>query len=512
MLRGSTPPSESAPRPGGTVSHFRILEQVGEGGMGVVYRATDERLERVVALKLLPAGALSTGDERAVCHREAKTLSRLNHPAIATLYDVGEEGDQDYLVMEFVEGETLENKLVNGSLPEPEITGIGEQIAAALQAAHEQNVVHCDLKPGNVMVTPRGQVKVLDFGIARLMRSRDAARGALPTEGGAQAGTLPYMSPEQLLDGRVDARTDLYALGVVLYHMAAGRLPFENGVALVLANQIINNTPPPPSRFRADLSPRLEEIILKCMEKQPAERYQTAADVAVDLRRAAAPRERAPARTAERAEARRIESIAVLPLENLSRDPAQEFFADGMTESLISHLAQVGALRVISRTTAMQYKDARMPLPEIARALNVEAIVEGAVFRAGDRVRITVQLIDAASDRHLWAQSYERDVGDVLALQGELARAIAGEVRVTLTPGERYTIKIATTAKDLAGQSLATAVDSSFVVATSAPAGAPPPRTVSASVGRMHLPPAAHSPSAAHVAPSDCAPEPGSAG
>jgi serine/threonine-protein kinase len=417
------------------VSHFRILEQVGEGGMGMVYRASDERLERVVALKLLPAGMLAPGGDRNRGHREARTLSRLNHPAIATLYDVGAEGGQDYLVMEFVEGETLERRLMGGPLPEPEIEAIGEQIATALQAAHEQQVVHCDLKPGNVMVTPRGQVKVLDFGIARLLRQRDSARGTRPTAESPPAGTLPYMSPEQLLEAPLDARTDLYSLGVVLYHMAAGRLPFENGVALVLANQIINNAPPPPSRFRADLSPRLEEIILKCMEKKPAERYQSAADVAVDLRRAAAPRERAPART-ERAEPRRIESLAVLPLENLSRDPEQEFFADGMTESLIAHLAQVGALRVISRTTAMQYKGARMPLPDIARALSVDAIVEGAVFRAGDRVRITVQLIDADSDRHLWAQSYERDAGDVLALQGEVARAIASEVRVTLTPGE----------------------------------------------------------------------------
>jgi eukaryotic-like serine/threonine-protein kinase len=437
MLRGTTPPSESAPRPGDSLSHFRILEQVGVGGMGVVYRATDERLEREVALKLLPPGALSSGGDRTSCRGEARTLSRLNHPAIATLYDVGEEGDQDYLVMEFVEGETLEMKLVNGPLPEPEIAAIGEQIAAALQAAHEEHVVHCDLKPGNVMVTPRGQVKVLDFGIARLMRSRDAARGALPTENGPQAGTLPYMSPEQLLEGRLDTRTDLYSLGVVLYHMAAGRVPFENGVALVLANQIINNPPPPPSRFRADLSPRLEEIILKCMEKLPAERYQTAADVAVDLRRVSAPQARAAVRAGERAEARPIESLAVLPLENLSRDPEQEFFADGMTESLIAHLAQIAALRVISRTTAMQYKGARGALPEIARALNVDAIVEGAVFRAGDRVRITVQLVDAAKDQNLWAQSYERDVGDVLTLQGEVARAIAGEIKVKLTPREQ---------------------------------------------------------------------------
>src|SRR5262245_28229170 len=219
MLKGPTPPSESAPRPGGTLSHFRILEQVGEGGMGVVYRATDERLEREVALKLLPAGVLAADEDRDRSHREARTLSRLNHPAIATLYDLGAERGHDFLVMEFVEGDTLEQKLAEGPLAEAEISAIGAQIAEALQAAHESQVVHCDLKPGNVMVTPRGQVKVLDFGIARLLRSREPARTALPDVTAAAAGTLPYMAPEQLLDARVDARTDLYALGVLLYHM-----------------------------------------------------------------------------------------------------------------------------------------------------------------------------------------------------------------------------------------------------------------------------------------------------
>src|SRR5437867_3013527 len=240
MLRGPTPPSASALKPGGTLSHFRILEQVGEGGMGVVDRAPDERLERAVALKLLPAGALAEEEDRGRSHREARTRSRLNHPAIATLYDLGAEAGQDFLVMEFVEGETLEQRLAEGPLAEVEITAIGGQIAEALQAAHEEQVVHCDLKPGNVMVTPRGQVKVLDFGIARLLRSREPARTALPASAGNAAGTLPYMAPEQLMDARVDARTDLYALGVVLYHMAAGRVPFANDVALVLANQIIN--------------------------------------------------------------------------------------------------------------------------------------------------------------------------------------------------------------------------------------------------------------------------------
>ncbi len=414
---------------GQTLSHFRILEQLGDGGMGVVYRARDERLERDVALKLLPAGALADESARNLCHREARTLSRLNHPGIATLYDLGRDQGADFLVMEFVVGESLEQRLGSGPLAEDEIASLGDQIAAALQAAHEQRVVHCDLKPGNVMVTPRGQVKLLDFGVARLLRAHDegARTKAITT---APVGTLPYMAPEQLLERDVDARTDVYALGMVLYRMASGRLPFENQPAVILANQILNSQPPPPGRFRPDLSPGLERIVLRCIEKDPASRFATATEVGAELKALrGAPR--------ERAEPRRIESLAVLPLDNLSGDPAQEFFADGMTEALIATLAQIGALRVISRTSVMQYKGVRKPLPEIARALNVDAIVEGSVLRSGDRVRITAQLIAAADDRHLWAQSYERDAGDVLALQGEVARAIAEEVRVKLTPHEQ---------------------------------------------------------------------------
>jgi serine/threonine-protein kinase len=415
---------------GRTLSHFRVLEQVGEGGMGVVYRARDERLGREVALKLLPAGSLADERARERFGREARTLSRLNHPAIATLYDLGRDDGVDFLVMELVEGESLEQMLARGPLAEAEIAAFGGQIAAALEAAHEQRVVHCDLKPGNVMVTPRGRIKMLDFGVARLLRARGPGGAATRPVTTSPVGTLPYMAPEQLLERDVDERTDVYSLGAMLYRMAAGRLPFENQPAIVLANQIINSPPPPPGRFRRDLSPRLEEIILRCLEKDPARRYPRAVELIEALRRIGD----APG---DRGAPRRIESLAVLPLENLSADPAQEFFADGMTEALIATLAQIGALRVISRTSAMQYKGVRKPLPEIARALNVDAIVEGSVLRSGERVRITAQLIEAAADRHLWAHSYERAVDDVLALQSEVAQAIAEEIRVKLTPVEQ---------------------------------------------------------------------------
>ncbi len=422
---------------GQTLSHYRILEQVGEGGMGVVYRARDERLERDVAVKLLPADALADESSRARFRREALALSRLSHPSIATVFDFDSTRGVDFIVMELVRGNSLAERIAAGALPLAEVERLGAEIADALTAAHEQGVIHRDLKPGNIILTPRGQVKVLDFGLAKLVRpAGEPTSGATLTSPLAMAGTLGYMAPEQLLGGEVDARADLYALGVILYEMATGRRPHDEPLASALIYAIVHTPPPPPRRLRPDLSPPLEGLILKALEKAPSRRFATARELFLALR-PPAPASARPERGAGAAESARIESLAVLPLANLSADPAQEFFADGMTEALIGNLAQIGALRVISRTSAMQYKAARQPLPEIARALQVDAIVEGAVLRSGDRVRISAQLIEARSDRNLWAKSYERDVVDVLALQAEVARAIAEEIRVQLTPREQ---------------------------------------------------------------------------
>ncbi|HYQ89346.1 MAG TPA: protein kinase, partial [Candidatus Binatia bacterium] len=424
---------------GRTLSHYRVVEQIGAGGMGIVHRARDERLGRDVALKVLPAGALSDEAARERFRREALALSQLNHPHIATIYDLDREDELDFLVMEYIPGRTVAQMIAQRPLTECEAATIACQIAEALEEAHEQGIVHGDLKPDNVIVTPKGWVKVLDFGLAVLRGPvfQAAETTAYSGENLVQ-GTLPYMAPEQLLRGRADARTDLYALGVVLYEMTTGRRPFQESLAPALIEAICHRVPAPPGSWNPALSQRTDRIVLRLLAKDPDRRYQTARELNEDLRRVCATGPASFAREeAERdADRQRIGSIAVLPLENLSGDPEQDYFADGMTEALIAGLAKIRALRVISRTSVMRYKGARAALSEIARALDVEAIVEGSVLRSGNRVRITALLVDIAADRHLWAETYERDVVDILSLQSEVAQAIAGEIQVTITPQE----------------------------------------------------------------------------
>ncbi len=421
---------------GQTLSHYRILHRVAAGGMGVIYCARDERLERDVALKVLPEGSLADAAARARFRNEALALSRLNHPAIATIFDFDSEDGTDFLVMEYVSGTTLSEKIAAGALPEAEVLDLGVQIAEALESAHEQGVIHRDLKPANIVVNPRGRVKVLDFGLAKLLEPSGRAVSS-GSDGAAMAGTLAYMAPEQFMGTGVDARADLFALGIMLYEMAAGRHPHADQPPAAMMYAIVNTRPAPPRRERPGLSPRLEAAILKALEKQPDRRQATARQLVDELRSVTASGAASGSAAAADEIAARIGSIAVLPLANLSGDAGQEFFTDGMTEALIASLAQIRALRVISRTSAMQYKGAKQPLPEIARALNVDAVIEGGVLRSGDRVRVTANLIEAATDRHLWSKSYERDVGDVLALQGAVARAIANEIRVEITPREQ---------------------------------------------------------------------------
>ena len=417
---------------GRRLSHYRITAPLGSGGMGVVYRAHDEHLEREVALKVLPEGALADDASRGRFRREALALSRLNHPGIGTIFDFDTEAGLDFLVMEFVPGANLAARLAGGPLPDAEAIPLAVQIAEALEAAHEQGVVHRDLKPANVMVTERGRIKVLDFGVAKL-RERQGARVTLGSTGmPVLAGTLPYMAPEQLLGAPVDARADLFAFGVLLYEMTTGQRPFRGSPDPVLVNEILNQAPPAPRQVCPSLLPALETVILRLLEKDPGRRYDSArrvADELLGITRPAAPRTNGGQS--------RIASLAVLPLENLSRDPEQEYFADGMTEALISDLAKLRALRVVSRTSVMRYKGVHRPVAEIARELAVDAIVEGTVLRAGERVRVSAQLIDAAADRHLWAERYERDASDVLGIQSELAQAIAREIQVTMTQQER---------------------------------------------------------------------------
>ncbi len=462
---------------GTLLGRYRLLEKIGAGGMGVVYRARDERLERDVAVKILPAGTLADEAQRRRFRKEALVLSKLNHANIAMVLDFDTQEGVDFLVMEYVPGETLDDKLARGALPESEVQRLGMQLAQGLVEAHEKWVVHRDLKPGNLQVTPDGQLKILDFGVASLRqpvsetsttRGLSRATASAASDTGDFAGTVPYMSPEQLSGGKVDARSDVYAAGTVLYEMATGKRPFWEVQGPQLVAAILNQTPPVPTTLNREISPELESVVLKALEKEPDHRYQSARELRMDLERlgtsapllAQRPRPRRRRRWLALAGAAavlvvaglmlnayglrdrflgrssRIRSLAVLPIENLSGDPNQEYFADGMTDQLITDLAQITALKVISRTSSMQYKSVRKPLREIARELGVEAIVAGSVLRSGERMRITAQLIRASTDEHIWAQSYDRDVSDFLALQNEVARAITDTIRVTVAPGE----------------------------------------------------------------------------
>lgn len=461
--------------------------------MGVVYRARDERLDRDVALKVLPAGTVGDEAARKRFRKEALTLSQLNHPNIATVHDFDTQDGVDFLVMEHVAGVSLAQKLAAGPLPEKEIAALGTQVAEALEEAHAHGIIHRDLKPGNIMVTPKGRAKVLDFGLAKLIRSTGVSpvdlggpgpdrhgQDALATAGtaddlltipGAVMGTAAYMPPEQLRGETIDARTDIYALGAVLYELATGRRPFREDTAPRLTDAILHQAPVSPRALNSRVSPEFERIILKCLDKEPENRYQSAKELGVDLRRLALPRTAssrtsptkiprlrlgltiataigvaipllwlAMQRSRQRASIQtgepRIESLAVLPLENLSRDSEQDYFADGMTDELITNMAKIGSLRVISRTSVIQYKGVKKPLPEIAKELNVDGVIEGTVLRSGNRVRITAQLIRAVTEKHLWAESYEGDLSDILGLQGRVAQAIASEIRIKLTAQE----------------------------------------------------------------------------
>jgi TolB-like protein/tetratricopeptide (TPR) repeat protein/predicted Ser/Thr protein kinase len=468
---------------GRTISHYRIIRQLGRGGMGEVYEAEDLNLRRRVALKILPPEVARDEERLRRFQREAETLARLNHPRIVTIYSVEEADGVRFLTMEYVEGSTLREAVRSGGLPIDRLVGLARQLSEALAAAHERGVLHRDLKPENVLLDRDGQLKVLDFGLAKSGPSEavTALRGeqATLTIEGQLLGTVPYMSPEQAEGRSLDERSDIFSLGVMLYELATGERPFAGDTQTALLSAILRDAPVPLGDQRPDLPSGFRELIERCLEKDPVQRPQSAGEVLealdsvdVPLTGAAAganeptgigrrPRlliwagsvvallvlavaiavfygRRKPTATQEQTEP--IQSIAVLPLENLSGDPAQDYFADGMTEALITDLAKIGALRVISRTSVMRYKDTEMPMRDIGQELNVDAVLEGSVMRAGGRVRITTQLIDARTDTHLWAESYDREARDVLRLQSTVAQAVADEIRIQVTPEERRRI------------------------------------------------------------------------
>lgn len=450
---------------GRTLAHYEIVDLLGKGGMGEIYRAHDTHLDRDVALKVLPARHLSDPTSRRLFRKEALTLAKLGHPHIGAVFDFGSEGDTEFLVMELIPGTDLAACVKDGPLDEADVVRIGIQVADALEEAHEQRIVHLDLKPQNVMMTPKGQVKVLDFGLSKLLRSDEGATATM-TEIRGVAGTLPYMAPEQFQDSvEVDARTDIYALGVTLYELASGQRPFLQPDATKLITAILQTEPRSLSEIQPDASTEFANVLRKCLAKNPRDRYQTAKELRDDLERCQAGATvlapRTPARRRNRwamagaallvlaslglgirnwwargPQPSLTTALAVLPFTNLTGDPGQEYFVDGMTDALIGKLAGLGGLSVIGRESAMRFKDSDLALPEIAATLGVSTLVQASVMRDHDMVQVTAQVTEASTDRVLWANTFHQPVEDVFRLLNDVTTAIAAGVEVALSPDE----------------------------------------------------------------------------
>jgi eukaryotic-like serine/threonine-protein kinase len=453
---------------GRTISHYRVLSKLGAGGMGDVYVAEDTRLDRKVAIKVLPAEFTRNAESVSRFIQEAKAASALNHPNIITVHDVGESSEGRFIVMELVSGRTLRS-MAGTDKPLASLLPLFSQMARAIAAAHAAGITHRDVKPENIMVRGDGYVKVLDFGLARLspVHGGDAEAAATRlTEFGLVMGTIKYMSPEQASGQTVGPPTDIYSLGMVFYELIAGRYPFSSDTAVGYLHAITLQTTPPLEGIPKTLAALITRMLDKDAARRPAAdevqreldtiekssfppvlaatandrrgtswKWAAAVALAVILAVAIYLFIRPGSSTSTSSA---IRSIAVLPLDNYSGDDKQEYFAEGMTDELTATLANISQLRVISRGSAMQFKGSQRPAtPVIGRTLNVDAIVEGSVLRSGDKVRITIQLIDARDDRHVWAKSFERTSGDVLALQDELASTIANEIHVQLTPAEK---------------------------------------------------------------------------
>jgi len=424
--------TESVSYEAGTVlGRYRLIERIGEGGMGEVWKAHDDNLDRDVAIKMLLHGTLRDATSRERFRREALVLSRLSHPGVATIFDFDVRNGCEFLVMEYVGGGTLQSRLEAGPMAVDDVLRLGVAIADALDNAHRHGFLHRDLKPGNIALTADGLPKILDFGIALLLADDNTA-GRI-TQAGLVLGSLPYMSPEQLMGEMCDARTDIYALGVLLFEMLTGQRPFAKERPEALMFAIVSNAAQSVRTMRPDVPEALDRLVAECLRKDPAHRPTSAAQVSAALRGI---RDGAPTAALPLPPRDVIRAIAVLPLRNVSRDPSQEYFADGMTESLISDLARIKALRVISRTSAMRYKEVAKSLPEISNELNVDAVLEGSAHLVGKRVRLSVQLVMARTDETLWTERYDRELEDLLSLQSELAETVVREIAIQISPTE----------------------------------------------------------------------------